>query len=141
MTGTPRRSHALAFGAAVSLVIAVSIAAYTRHLPAWIAPGDTDKLFHFAMGGILAFFLDHALRHRAAWRSRVAPPLSSVVVLVPLGIDEYFQRFSAVRSSSAGDFAADLAGVIVFTIAARALAARSIPVGTVLGTDRSLRSR
>ena len=100
-------------------VTAASIAAYAQLLPPWIAPGDMDKVFHFAMGGTLAFFLDRALRGRAAWRGRLAPPLSSVLVLVPVGIEEYLQRYSAVRTSSIWDFAADVAGVVVLTLVAR----------------------
>ena len=111
--------HRLGFIGAVAGVIGVSIAAYAQLLPPWIAPGNADKAFHFAMGGVLAFFLDRALRGRAAWRGRLAPPLSSLLVLVLLGIEEYLQRFSAVRTSSFWDFAADFAGVVVLTFAAR----------------------
>ena len=114
-------SYAIGLSMVIGLVVGVSILAYAQLLPSWIAPGNADKVFHFAMGGLLAFFLDGALRRRAAWRGRFAPPLSSVLVLVALGIDEYLQRFSAVRTSSIWDFAADLAGVAVCTFAARRL--------------------
>ena len=117
MTGT------FAFAGAAVMVIAVSIAAYAHALPSWIAPGNADKVFHFAMGGVLAFFLDRALRGRSAWSSRFAPPLSSVLVLVPLGVDEYLQRFSTVRSSSIWDFVADVTGVAVLTLVSRRLSA------------------
>ena len=115
------QKSSLGFALAVAGVVAVSIAAYAHALPPWIAPGNADKVFHFAMGGILALFLDAALRRRAAWSSSLAPPLSSVLILVPLGLDEYLQRYSAVRTSSIWDFAADVLGVVVFTLLSRRL--------------------
>ena len=111
--------YLIGFAIAGLMVIVISFAAYMRLLPTWIAPGDTDKFFHAAMGGTLAFLLDAALKRRRAWQSSFAPPLSSVLVLVPLGIDEYFQRFSSVRSSSIWDFLADVVGVVVVTFVAR----------------------
>ena len=119
------KRNVIGFWAAVGLVVVVSIAAYKSMLPTWIAPGNADKFFHFAMAGVLAYFLDRALKGRASWRGRLAPPLASVLVVVPLGIDEYCQRFSDVRSSSFGDFAADVAGVAVFLLVARRIGAAS----------------
>lgn len=117
--GTSTRAFAVAFSAAVALVIVLSAAAYRQSLPTWLGDGDTDKVLHFAMSGTLAFFLDGMLRARPAWRGSFAPPLASVLVIVPVGIEEFLQRYSPSRTSDFWDFAADVAGVTCFILVAR----------------------
>ena len=118
-SGTSTKAFAVAFSAAVALVVTLSAAAYSQGLPAWLGAGHTDKVLHFAMAGTLAFFLDGMLRARAAWRGAFAPPLASVLVIVPVGIEEFLQRYSASRTSDIWDFAADVAGVTCFILIAR----------------------
>lgn len=113
------RRFEVGFVAAIGLVVTLSVGAYGHGLPAWLGAGQIDKVLHFAMAGTLAFFLDGMLRARPAWRGSFAPPLASVLVLVPVGIEEYLQRYSATRTSDIRDFAADVAGVIVFLFVAR----------------------
>ena len=74
------------------------------------------------MASALAFFTDGVLSRRALVPGKVLLPLSTVVVLVPLGLEEYLQRLSDVRSSSIWDFAADVLGVAAGTVATRAVA-------------------
>src|SRR3954454_3651517 len=75
-----------------------------------------DKVVHLVMGGMLAFFLDGALRRRMLFaRSKLAVPLSTVMILVPAGIEEYMQRYTTYRTSSFWDFFADFSGVVLFT--------------------------
>lgn len=79
-----------------------------------------DKVVHFTVTGLLAFFLDGALGRRALFPgSRVEVPLAAVAVLAPAAIEEYLQRYSVHRTSSIWDFAADLAGVVVLVTLSR----------------------
>lgn len=79
-----------------------------------------DKVVHFTVAGLLAFFLDGALGRRTLFAgSRVAVPLAAVAVLAPAGVEEYLQRYSTHRTSSIWDFAADVAGVVVFVALSR----------------------
>ena len=119
MTKGSQKAFTVAFLAAVALVTALSARAYSHGLPAWLGAGHTDKVLHFAMAGTLAFFLDGMLRGRPAWRGSFAPPLASLLVIVPVGIEEFLQRYSTSRTSDIWDFAADVAGVTCFVLFAR----------------------
>jgi hypothetical protein len=111
-----KRLFRAGFAAHLALVVAISIGAYTGVLPTAIAAvPQLDKLGHAILIGGLAFFLDGALGHRALLRERAFPRLAPVLVLMVAGIEEYAQRFSSRRSSSWGDYAADVVGVCFFT--------------------------
>jgi VanZ family protein len=84
---------------------------------------ENDKLVHFCFAGALAFFLDGALARRMLRASSLSLPASSVLLLVPMGLEEYLQRYAAARTSSLGDFAADVAGVTAFTWLSRRMVA------------------
>lgn len=101
----PLRSRTFPFFAAAAGVVGVSIAAYSGMTPTALSSHGVDKVLHATMAGILTFCLARALRGRAA--------LAAVLVLVPLAIDEYFQRYSHQRSSDWGDLAADIAGALL----------------------------
>lgn len=75
---------------------------------------QSDKAFHFGVGGALAFFLDGVLRRRMLRVGSVALPAAAVLLLVPAGIEEYLQRYSINRTPSFADFAADVLGVTFF---------------------------
>lgn len=82
-----------------------------------------DKSIHFSTAGLLAFFLDGALRRRRLFADGpVAVPLAAALVLIPAGIEEFLQRYSAHRQSSIWDFAADVAGVLVLIPLSRRVA-------------------
>ena len=113
------------FFAVVAVALAMTAYAYLVGLPRifWAVHGF-DKLVHFMVAGLLAFFLDGALRRRALFVvSGFAMPAAAVLVLVPSGIDEYLQRYADLRSSSIWDFAADVAGVVVLITISRRVAA------------------
>ena len=94
------------------LVVAISIAAYAGLLPRWIgAIPHFDQVCHFILFGLIAFFLDGALRGRGVLRAHWFPPLAAVIVLGVAGVDEIAQRLSTRRTSDWADFAADVAGV------------------------------
>ena len=95
----------------------MSSLAYAEGLPAIfrVVP-QFDKVVHFTVAGLLAFFLDGALGRRTLFAgSRVAVPLAAVAVLAPAGVEEYLQRYSTHRTSSIWDFAADVAGVVALS--------------------------
>ncbi len=102
----------------------LTVIAYAEGLPRIFESFENfDKLAHFGFAGLLSFFLDGALRRRAAFVAfGHAIPLAAVLVLVPAGAEELLQRYSVHRTSSIWDFAADLAGVIVLLSLARRLA-------------------
>jgi VanZ family protein len=113
-------------GVAVISAIAVymTFLAYAERLPSvfQLVP-QFDKVAHFGAAGLLAFFLDGALRRRMLFEaSRFAVPLAAVLVLVPGGIEEYLQRYATYRTSSIWDFSADLAGVVVLVALSRRVA-------------------
>ncbi|HVH44061.1 MAG TPA: VanZ family protein [Labilithrix sp.] len=102
--------------AASGLVAAtLSLDAYVEGLPPVFEEiPHLDKTLHFALAGVLTFFLDGVLRRRMIRLGPVSVPLAAVLFLVPAAIEEFLQRFSVNRSSSVGDFAADAAGVAFF---------------------------
>ena len=104
-----------AFLVHVALVVAISVAAYTGHLPTLPDVRHIDKLGHAILIGGLAFSLDGALEHRTLFRAHAFPRLAPLLVLVVAGVEEYLQRLSPRRSSDILDFAADVAGACFFT--------------------------
>lgn len=98
--------------------------AYGNGLPDVFRVAGFDKLVHFTMAGMLAFFLDGALRRRALpLTGTFAVPVAAAIVLVPVGVEEALQRYSIYRMSSLWDFAADVAGVVVLIPLSRRAAA------------------
>lgn len=120
----PSRLWWLALGAALACFAVGAACAYGGLVPPFVAQARLDKVLHFLMGATLAGLLDGALGRRGIAPARGIPkaalPLAAVLVLVPVGVEEYLQRFSACRSSSYGDFAADALGVAVGIWASRA---------------------
>ena len=104
----PQRTWWLAFALVCSVTVLLSFIAYSGHMPQEIPEKQLDKGLHFAIGGGLAATLDGALRRRNV-RS---VPLAAIVVVVPAAIEEWAQRFSTSRTSSLGDFVADVTGVV-----------------------------
>jgi hypothetical protein len=104
------------FAAQLTLVVLVSIGAYTGMLPTSLpAVPHLDKLGHAVLIGPIAFFLDGALDHRPLFRDHAFPRLAPVAVLIVAGVEEYLQRLSPRRSSDWADFLADVVGVCFFT--------------------------
>jgi hypothetical protein len=109
--------------AQLTLVVLISIGAYTGTLPTSI-PGlpHSDLFGHAVLIGPLAFFLDGALGFRPAFRALPALRLAPLLVAAAAGLEEYAQRFSARRDSCWSDFFADLLGIVIFSWLARRLA-------------------
>ena len=105
--GEHARRWWIAFAAVCAIAIWMSWRAYHDDVPD--AFRAYDKVAHFCFAGAFAFTL-----HRATGRLW---PLA--VLLVVFGIDELAQMASIYRTSSIADYAADVAGVVVFTLLAR----------------------
>lgn len=106
----------LGLGTSLFAASVMTIDAYAEGLPSvFLEIRNLDKLLHFGVAGMLAFFADGALRRRMVRLGPFTVPLAAVGLLTPIGLEELLQRFSVNRSSSFGDFAADVAGVAVFT--------------------------
>ncbi|MBX3188060.1 MAG: VanZ family protein [Labilithrix sp.] len=126
----------------------LTVIAYVEGLPdVFRSFAHFDKGAHFACAGLLAFFLDGALRRRSFSVFGVSVPVAALVVLVPAGVEEYAQRYATFRTSSLWDFAADVAGVAVFIPLSRRAGAwaaarspRAEPAPRSSGTDRGDRS-
>lgn len=102
VTATERRRY-LPLAVAAGAVVLMSTVAYTGRVPAFVAAHGIDKVLHATMTFTLTLLLARALRGRAL--------LAAVLVMVPVAIDEYMQRFSPSRSSDWSDLVADFVGV------------------------------
>lgn len=103
-------------------VAAIILAADHGRLPHFIYalyrfPGG-DKVGHFMLMGIMAFFVNMALPLRPAdrpWRSLL---IGSVIVAIAVSIEEASQGFFKTRSLSWADLACSYAGIVCFGSAA-----------------------
>ncbi len=112
-----------AFLAVAGFAVAMTGVAYLGELPRVFQLEGVDKVVHFCVAGMLAFFLDGALKRRKFNRLRSpAIPWAAVVVLTPVGVEEFLQRYAIARTSSGWDFAADVAGVTLLIPLSRRLA-------------------
>ena len=66
----PERRRYLPFALATALVVAISAAAYTHHLPALLGARGLDKVLHATMGATLTWLLSRALRGRVVLAGR-----------------------------------------------------------------------
>jgi VanZ family protein len=115
----------IGFALAVALALLLSFAAYTERLPSALAAGQSDKVIHLLVAGLLAFFLDGALARRNVVVVGAPVSLAATLVLAPAALEEFLQRFSTTRESNVWDFAADVVGVAFFTWCSRRLAITS----------------
>ena len=108
----------------IAIALYLTGLAYAGDLPSAFARiPQFDKAVHFTIAGLLAFFLDGALRRRTVFTVSAFPvPLGAVVILVPAGIEEFLQRYATLRTSSFWDFAADLVGVVALVSVSRRVA-------------------
>jgi VanZ family protein len=106
----------------VALALHFTRLAYREGLPEFLQTDHVDKLVHFTFAGLLAFFLDGALRRRQVLLGRSSVPLAALVILVPTAIEEFLQRYSIHRTSSIWDFVADVAGVFALIPLSRRIA-------------------
>jgi hypothetical protein len=99
------------FGVTAAFALFLTVLAYAGRLPPELF--ERDKAIHFGIAGLLAFFLDRATGARSV--------KFGVALLLLFGVEELAQGFSVYRTSSIADYAADVAGVVVFSGLSRAL--------------------
>ena len=113
----------------LALVAVVTQMAYMGLLPRQLLtwPG-VDKVLHFSMFGLAAFWLHQWLTAGAGRSARRWPlpglALLAASVLLPFSlaaIEEYLQRLSPLRTFDLTDLASDLAGMLVFAALSAAL--------------------
>jgi undecaprenyl-diphosphatase len=112
----------------LAAVAVVTQMAYLDLLPRQllILPG-IDKVLHFSMFGLAAFWLHHwlaASRLGRAWPSRSVTALAVALPFSLAAIEEYFQQLSPLRTFDLADLGMDLGGMLVFTALSAALLAR-----------------
>ncbi len=77
-----------------------------------------DKIMHALLYGVMAGLLNWGLRYRKVclFGACYTPYLGSVIVLVFAAIEECTQYYIPSRTFDLGDLAADLIGVILFSL-------------------------
>lgn len=99
----------LGLGVVATFALVLTAFAYAGRLSSALI--EADKAIHFTVAGLLAFFLHRATAPRSTrW---------IIALLAVIGAEEIAQRLSVNRSSSIFDYAADVAGVVVFVSASR----------------------
>ena len=99
---------------ALVCIVLASLLAYTGVIPTRaFSASHADWVGHALGFGTMAFFLDGFLGHRSLFAIRGLTWIKTgpALVLAIAGIDEIAQRLSPIRSSTLGDFVADVIGV------------------------------
>lgn len=109
--GEHTRRWWIAFAVVALFAVTLSVLAYSGRLSQDFF--QADKQIHFAIAGLLAFTLDRATGARSL--------RAAIALLAVFAVDELTQRLSVNRSSTFGDYAADAAGVLLFTGLSRLL--------------------
>ena len=109
----------------LAAIVVVTQMAYLDLLPRQLltTPG-IDKVLHFSLFGLAAFWLHHWLTPSRLGRAWSAQGVLALAVLAPFSlaaIEEYFQRLSPLRTSDISDLASDLGGMLVFAALSAAL--------------------
>jgi hypothetical protein len=108
----------------LALIALASELAYLGYIPAWVQQIGADKLLHFGMFGLVAFWLHQWLAARApgaGWRwaaLAVAVPFSAALA------EELAQTLSPYRTFDLLDLASDLGGMLVCVAVSAWLAER-----------------
>lgn len=109
--------------AALGVVVVITTMAYVDALPKEliVRVPHADRVLHFLLIGSLAFWTQLWLPERLRDRRLLAVPVAVALPLLVAAAEETAQALSPVRTSDPVDMACDLAGMVVFWAAARAL--------------------
>jgi VanZ family protein len=104
-------------------IIAVIVLADSGNLPRPIRAiydfPNGDKLGHFILFGLLAFFIIHAFLSSFPSKSRGWTALSiSLILALLIGLEEFSQKFFPTRSFNLFDLLASYAGIVTFALLA-----------------------
>ena len=98
-----------------SLMLMATQLAYLDLLPLSLSFPYADKLMHFLMFGLAAFWLHLWLDGRRLRLGPLRPPLALLIAFGLALPEELAQHFARARSLEALDLISDLAGMLVFT--------------------------
>ena len=100
----------------IAIVVLVTLMAYLGYLPWHLLDWpNADKLLHFLLFGLVAFWLNLWFRGRT-WRF-AGPVMVPIAILLPFSLalaEESMQALSPIRTASYFDLGADLAGLLLF---------------------------
>jgi VanZ family protein len=126
---------AILYAAALAAIVVAAdadwlphFAQHLHHLP------YLDKVGHFTLYGLLALFANLALASSGRWTAVRAIVIGTTVVLAVATLEEYSNRFVAVRDWSLGDLAANYLGILclgVLPLVLRRMASHGDSVGEV----------
>jgi len=98
----------------LALMVVISELAYLGYIPAWVQGLGADKVLHFAMFGLAAFWLHQWLAardRRLGWR--VTALLAVLIPFTAAAVEEGLQGLSPYRTFDVLDLNSDLAGMVV----------------------------
>ena len=99
----------------IALAFLASHMAYMGILPAYLVNWPyADKVMHFLLFGLIAFWLNLRLRGRAIRVFQRSIPLTLLVLIVVVSADEASQILSPLRSLSLADLLSNLLGLVTF---------------------------
>ena len=106
-----------------ALMVIITTLAYLDLLPVSLAFPHADKLMHFLLFGMAAFWLHLWLGGRSLALGPVRLPLAVIIAFACALPEELAQSLSSIRSLEGLDIISDLAGMLVFAwLASRLLA-------------------
>ncbi len=111
----------------LAVVFVASQLAYLDLLPPYLLNWPySDKLLHFLLFGMVAFWLNVWLNGKSLrlFRPAVSLPLAVVVPFGVAVVEECLQALSTIRTASLADLAFDLFGMLVFWWLSRTILAR-----------------
>ena len=98
----------------LSLVVLISTAAYLDVLPLWLLRWpNLDKVLHFSMFGLVAFWLHQWLAGLTAGPTRRAALFAVWIPFTAAAVEELLQGLSPYRTVDLLDLSSDLAGMLV----------------------------
>lgn len=98
-----------------AILASITYMAYRNTLPTeYINYPHLDKVGHFILVGFAAFLFHKLFKGKKIIKNKIA--LGPLLVMLIFAIDEYAQKFSAVRTCSLYDFMANTSGVVFFML-------------------------
>ncbi|WP_353932178.1 VanZ family protein [Okeanomitos corallinicola TIOX110] len=116
---TTHQRWVFAFWVYLGILFSIFIAAYLQIIPTEISRFPYyDTVLHFLLLGLAAYFSHQALRKRKFRILNIPVPLAPLIVFLFCIVDEMIQSYVPYRNADWVDLAADICGIISFTILA-----------------------
>ncbi|TAE59922.1 MAG: VanZ family protein [Nostocales cyanobacterium] len=109
----------IAFWVYLGILFSIFIAAYLRIIPTEISRFPYyDTILHFLLLGIAAYLTHQVLRKKKLRIGNFYIPIAPFLILGLCIVDEIIQSYVPYRNADLVDLAADICGIISFTILA-----------------------